>query len=1024
MRIKTIISLLITFLAIVTMGAVQTRQNWLTRGLADGLPEPVLGGSTQLGLNVDLTQYDDTELAENLAQIQALGVRVIKHSFHYAQNYNWTTSDRLIEAATNEGLTIVPLLDGNPANAFAPVNRILFAEWAGEFAHRYDSYLQHYIIWDEPNLASHWGNEEVNANEYAALLTDASTAIRAVDDDAIIISAPLAPTVETGPLNLSDATYLRALYEAGAADAFDIVGAKPYGFDHSPEDRDVQSDILNFSHIILLREEMVQNGDGHKGIWAGNWGWNSLPPNWTGEESVWEDTTPLQKQNWTLAGLQRAQQEWDWMGVMFLEHWEPNVPPDDAHWGFAVKGSETAVLLQNHLAQNDPAIAQTGFHLATDTAPAQSYTGGWEFSPEFGADISETVEDEPNDRVSFTFYGTDVGIRVRRADFRARLYVTIDGQPANGLPSDENGTTLILTSPDSSEDYITTEAIARNLPLGRHTVEIEAARGWDQWALHGFSVGYAPDNRWYVWSMLGLGLTAVFSLIYTIRTNQNGLTEGYSRAKSHFLQWHHSSQLATTAAVGLLMGWMGWLTWGANVAGMYRRWGDGAQLAVTAVTATLFYATPTFFIYAVALLALFLLISFRPVWGLALIAFSFPLYVSTVTKAVGSLNFSLVEIFTLVTFGAVIFNWVVFREGRNRESDKNLVSHRANWAVTIFVAIATASLFFTERLDVATNEWRLVIIEPALFYLLFRAIRPSSKELWVIWDAFVAGGVLVAAIGLWQYAFVRESLITAEAGLLRLKSIYGSPNNVALYLERVLMLLTAVFLFGQSLPKQRRQLYAIAIIPIGLAILLTFSKGGLLLGVPMGLAFIFWRWQAQNGRLTWPWLIAAGVLGIAGLFIAQQIPQLAGRLNLTGATGIFRLNLWGASLQMIGERPFFGVGLDNFLYAYRGRYIFETAWQEPNLNHPHNILLDFATRLGILGLLAGSWLFWQLGQRIKGMLATETAVWQPLIIALGSILTATLAHGLVDHSFFLVDLAFVFYLMLGTAVSLEQSASP
>jgi hypothetical protein len=34
-----------------------------------------------------------------------------------------------------------------------------------------------------------------------------------------------------------------------------------------------------------------------------------------------------------------------------------------------------------------------------------------------------------------------------------------------------------------------------------------------------------------------------------------------------------------------------------------------------------------------------------------------------------------------------------------------------------------------------------------------------------------------------------------------------------------------------------------------------------------------------------------------------------------------------------------------------------------------------------------------------------------------------LAHGLVDHSFFLVDLSFVFYLFLGVAVWLGQDSA-
>jgi O-antigen ligase len=281
-------------------------------------------------------------------------------------------------------------------------------------------------------------------------------------------------------------------------------------------------------------------------------------------------------------------------------------------------------------------------------------------------------------------------------------------------------------------------------------------------------------------------------------------------------------------------------------------------------------------------------------------------------------------------------------------------------------------------------------------------------------------GLLVAGYGLWQYAFARDTLITAGGGLLRLRSFYGSPNNVALYLGRVLPMATAVILFGHTLPTNRRRAYMLAFVVIALAILLTFSKGGLFLGVPAALLFIFWRWQRQRGQRTWPWIIGFGLLGIMGLFVMQQIPALAGRFALTGATGVFRLNLWRASLNMFIDHPWFGVGLDNFLYAYRGRYIFDAAWQEPNLNHPHNILLDFATRLGLLGALAGGWLFWEYGRRLQRLWGRAMAAQLPLVVGIGGMLADIIAHGLVDHSFFLVDLAFVFYLGLGTAVWLTE----
>jgi hypothetical protein len=77
------------------------------------------------------------------------------------------------------------------------------------------------------------------------------------------------------------------LYEAGAGGAFDVVAAKPYGFDTGPDDRAVAIDTLNFSRAILMREVMIEHDDAQTAVWAGNWGWNSLPVGWQGAESIW-----------------------------------------------------------------------------------------------------------------------------------------------------------------------------------------------------------------------------------------------------------------------------------------------------------------------------------------------------------------------------------------------------------------------------------------------------------------------------------------------------------------------------------------------------------------------------------------------------------------------------------------------------------------------------------------------------------------------------------------------------------------
>jgi O-antigen ligase len=1029
-RNRSLLFLLAAVLLVLAIGWLRVHDAFQTRGMPAGLPGAMAHGVPRLGINVYLEQYDEAALADNLAAIQQAGIATIKQSFYFDEAFDWAASDRLVAAAAEHELQLVALLDGSPAEGFAPpADPAVFAEWAGEFANRYADQLTYYIVWDEPNLGSHWGGQPVNPAAYAALITAAAQAIRAADGDAVIVAAPLAPTTEVGTANLADPLYLEGLYQAGAADAFDVVAAKPYGFEHSSAERTVDLDTLNFSRVILLREVMEQYGDVETAVWAGNWGWNSLPEGWQGEPSIWGEVDGATQAEWTLAALERARREWPWMGFLFLENWQPAAPLDDPHWGFSVAERPIVEAMGDWQAAAE-LVAYPGFHPATPRDPKQQYSGAWKFGSGFGADIGQN-----GDRLTLRFWGTDVGVRVRKADYHGRFYVTIDGEPANALPADENGAALVLTSAAPGDDSLEIVPVASGLEPGEHTLELVAEDGNGQWALNGFSVAYhqTPPSRQRMLTV-GLSLLAVLLLGLAVwdgrRADWGSLGRVMAAAYSRLGQ---SGQVVLTLLAAVLVALTGWLTWGEQVAGVYRRLGDGGQLAATIGAATLFYVAPSFLIYLPAVLLLLVLLYFRPAWGLALVAFTMPFYVNPNfsflirPKPMLGYRFSPVEIYLWVTVGAFVLSripycvWRIQKEGVG--NTLYAIGNRlrpTDYAALAFTVVATLSLLFTERLDVATNEWRMVVIEPFLFYLLLRFIGLEKREMWTVLDAFVLGGVVVALVGLWQYAAWRtDLLITSEGGLMRLRSIYGSPNNVALYLGRILPLTLAVALMGTNLGR-RRVAYALAMVLIGPAILLSFSKGGLLLGVPAALFVILVYWQRAAGRPVWPWLVGAGVAGILALVIAFQIPQLAGRLDPRGATGTLRLNLWQASVNMFLEHPIFGVGLDNFLYAHRGRYIFDAAWQEPNLNHPHNVLLDFATRLGLAGVVMGAWLFWSFWRTAAPLPQRVEPEWRPVAIGLLAAFAHLLAHSLVDHSYFLVDLAFSFYLMLGTVVWLRE----
>ena len=137
---------------------------------------------------------------------------------------------------------------------------------------------------------------------------------------------------------------------------------------------------------------------------------------------------------------------------------------------------------------------------------------------------------------------------------------------------------------------------------------------------------------------------------------------------------------------------------------------------------------------------------------------------------------------------------------------------------------------------------------------------------------------------------------------------------------------------------------------------------------------------------------------------------------------------------MIRDHPLIGVGPDNFLYAYRDRYLRPEAWAESSLSHPHNFALDFAARLGLIGLGTFIWMqiaFWRtslLVLRKAKSLGIENWTRSPrsvsevgLIIGLMASMIDFLAHGLVDASYFVVDLAFVFMLTLALVQQIRQA---
>lgn len=1096
-RVISLVSLLIAALCIASLIGLRSAEATEMRGRPTDFPQPVFGAeSLRFGVNVALEQYDDATRDALLEDLAAQGVQYVRQKFRWSDiepargQFDWSISDHILSATQKHHLKVLPVLWTSPAWARSPTassdfpaidtappaNSADFADFAAAFAKRYDhaTSIIAYQIWDEPNLSAAWGNALINPTYYLQMLRAAREAIHTVNPTAPIVLAALAPTVEQSNVNLAPQEYLRKLYQLGGHQAFDIAAAKPYGFDQPPADRRVDAGTLNFSHVILMREVMVAHGDGHKAIWAGDFGWNALPPDWAGDPSEWGNVTEQQQAAYSVQAVQRAAHEWSWMGAMFLDVLQPRPrvkdPMGDARWGFALldqagqprpiykalpqlqAAAAAAPRPQLFAACQSPQSVQRTLQLdnvmtampevlaskpdCASPNPRATFTEGWRFD-QLGADIP----DKPDAKVTIRFFGDDLALIVRRGNYRAYTFVTVNDRPANLLPQEPRGAYLIMTSP-GLYPIIETIPVASRLGPGEHTAEITVDRGWNQWALIGWSsAGTAPA----AWGALRAGLLAL--LVLSMAGLAIGLPKARVKEGAVSVASRLRGQRLDPAAINLralvvaLVFWLSaMLTWATDAATAYRNLGLAPNVAFTSIASGVLFWSPLMVISLIALAALFALVLLRLEAGLMLLAFFIPFYLQP--QRIFQSSFSMVEILTLmcaVSWGLQIVRLAIAHRGRQLSRELHSAIRALSlfdWGALALVIVATLSALQADFRTEALRELRLVILEPALVYLMLRTMRhgwPRERvSAMTVLYGFIAGATVIALIGLFHYA--SGDVFDAEFGLPRIKSVFGSANNDALYLERafaIMLALAAIAIRDWRLGSVRRSaqdaarvpslLILLGLVPVAIALALTQSRGALLLGVPAALIVMCilaggrWRW-AGFGLLT---LIAlAFIVLLSGA--AQPLldgTRFANALDLQRGTGFFRLNLWQSAWAMWRDHPLLGVGPDNFLYAYRSFYILPAAWQEPNLSHPHNVFFDFLARLGVLGVIAGALLIAGYAQLIRRTLKPNRA----LAIGCAGFLAAMLAHGLVDHSFFLIELAYPFMLTAGALVDASTS---
>ncbi|MEJ2211580.1 MAG: hypothetical protein P8129_21445 [Anaerolineae bacterium] len=587
-------------------------------------PAAPLAADKSLGVNVDLSRLDGRARDEALWAMEAAGLHWVRQRFPWDAIeprqqgiLDWSPWDDVVAAVEGHGLHLIAVLDGSPAWAQAAEDAAVsaasysqgslappredrdFGEWAAALAERYGDRIDYYQIWDEPNIAPHWGAREVDPAAYARLLREGAIRIRAADPGAVILAAALAPNVEPGGANMSDVAFLDALYQQGAAEWFDVVAVQTYDFGQSL-DAPPDAAQLNWQRPALLRQVMVAHGDAETAMWAVSAGLARY------------DGEPVGHK--IREGLELARREWPALGPVLWAAWSP----EDSQGAYALMAADsTPRPAYQALMELDstPVVAWPGAY-PPDHASGQ-YSGRWRVTSQ-AADVGAS-----GDRLTIRFWGSRLDLAVHRGDYRAFLFVTVDGRPANALPHDGEGQAyVVLYDPLHRADTVT---LARGLSPGEHVAEIVADRGWGQWAIGGWGVA-GPETALPAWLPPLLALAAAGA-------GAGALAAAGARptTRTRPLDWRL-------------------LTWLKLVLARAGDVDEGLVLVLVSLLALGALTVPGTLLSLAGLALLALALFLWPGAGLPLVAFSLPFY--QVGKPLLGKVFSPVEILTLLTAAA------------------------------------------------------------------------------------------------------------------------------------------------------------------------------------------------------------------------------------------------------------------------------------------------------------------------------------------------------------------------------------
>ena len=275
--------------------------------------------------------------------------------------------------------------------------------------------------------------------------------------------------------------------------------------------------------------------------------------------------------------------------------------------------------------------------------------------------------------------------------------------------------------------------------------------------------------------------------------------------------------------------------------------------------------------------------------------------------------------------------------------------------VAIFLLIGALSVFLSSArsFELIYNYCTLVGIYALTYFIVGQSVRTPAQVKQIV-QALGASAIPVVLWGFFQFIFgidAADVKWTDPDAFPELKkrvfSTLENPNVLAGYLD-ILICLALGFL-AKVESRSQKLILICAIILLVACLTVTYSRGAFLTLV---IIFVIYS-LLKDRRLL---ILFVAVTGLIAYSDTTFMNRILSTFAMSDSSEGVRVGIWVSTSAMISDHPFAGIGWGAYQFVYP-QYNYYIADPNITIYHAHNIYLNYAAEVGIVGALAFFWYF-------------------------------------------------------------------